>query len=480
MIANNQANLASVDCKYIKLKGYEECEYGVYMVSYLDYKKMRQSDDPILSAMMEKYRTTIFKVTLSGMSLATTIPAADRNSVSQLTDDDIFDLLSVDDAEVSKRTFDLLVFSSRGMLSKINGSIYQYLQKVDPRKESRSRFLEYALENNFVGKMLDGLTDQEKESLVDDLLPLKEDGKIKIGLGAKVIESLVDMDIESVERSFIEKRVLQFYNESLNRNESDNVLMLQSILATYHAQSKVVHEKEIAKIIQDIKVIDSGIITENRLFHEGQSVQVHYFSNDGDGKESYRSFMQHGKVNNFGYTTIDMDSFVVMTKSIGTKTIHMLVTKPEKEADASNDILKYLREEKLTVEIVVHRGHSYHVSGTISKMKRLPGASEIAIVNLGSCTGHRYFDRFKKIAPATDVIMTRSVGSMFVNNPMIYHMNDYLLQNGNFSWDDFWAGEEKYFRTHTEFQALERFKKYINPSGGIAGQIYATYNSLKE
>jgi len=83
---------------------------------------------------------------------------------------------------------------------------------------------------------------------------------------------------------------------------------------------------------------------------------------------------------------------------------------------------RYLRKNDMNPSIVIHRGHSYWLPRTISRME--PNAK---IILLGSCGGYKNLSEILEVSPDAHIVSTKEIGKGDINKPIISYLNQNLL-----------------------------------------------------
>lgn len=129
-------------------------------------------------------------------------------------------------------------------------------------------------------------------------------------------------------------------------------------------------------------------------------------------------------------------------------------------------LANYLEEKAILPTVIVHRGHSYWVSGTIERIT--PAAK---IVLLGSCGGYNVIHDVLKHSPDAHIVASKQTGKLFINEPFFNLLNEKLIGGSNIEWLPFW----------TEFKAkagkIEGFDDYIPPYKNLGALFIKAYNS---
>lgn len=138
----------------------------------------------------------------------------------------------------------------------------------------------------------------------------------------------------------------------------------------------------------------------------------------------------------------------------------------EKAQEALNE---YMAEKELEPSIIIHRGHSYHVSSTISQL--LPTSK---IVLLGSCGGYQNISRVLTISPYAHIIASKQVGSGKVNMPMIMSITETLREGKDINWPQMWKSLGNTLKEN------KLFDDYIPPYKNLGALFIMAYNRIME
>jgi hypothetical protein len=136
---------------------------------------------------------------------------------------------------------------------------------------------------------------------------------------------------------------------------------------------------------------------------------------------------------------------------------------------AQDTLVKFLRLQDIHPHIIIHRGHSYHLQGSVQYID-----SAVYLAILGSCGGYNEIFEVQRRSHEAQVISTKQVGSKMVNEPMIRAINDYFLQKKDIVWTELWQQLDKGFKTNTKARTL--FEDYVPPNKNIGLQVARIYN----
>ena len=126
----------------------------------------------------------------------------------------------------------------------------------------------------------------------------------------------------------------------------------------------------------------------------------------------------------------------------------------------------YLDEKNLNPSVIVHRGHSYWVSGTIERIT--PAAK---IVLLGSCGGYNVVHDVLRHSPDAHIIASKQTGKFYINQPFMNILNEKLTSGTNIEWIPFWSEFKQ------KAGKIEGFDDYIPPYKNLGALFIKAYNS---
>lgn len=207
------------------------------------------------------------------------------------------------------------------------------------------------------------------------------------------------------------------------------------------------------------------IVPQSQMFKNDTCIEQLMFYDDKDGKNSFKSFVDYYRKPDWKIE--EFEDYVKVSPKKG-KQIIIYANRPEKEAEGQNAIKDTLFKLKRVPEIVIHRGHSYYAWATIEALN-----NEVRVVVLGSCGGFNNISKVLDISPESHIISSKQIGTMAVNNEVIYQMNETLRLGKDLEWAVLWATIEKRFAKNKD--ALSRFKDYIPPHQNLGALFIKTY-----
>ena len=200
-------------------------------------------------------------------------------------------------------------------------------------------------------------------------------------------------------------------------------------------------------------------------------MQVFFYGDeDKDGQNSFVSFMSmfRGKPD----WKIAENAEWVSIQNTKVKNLSIYANRPlygenDPEEKAISNLTEFLDGKKIKPSIYVHRGHSYHVKSTMSRIQ--PSAR---IVILGSCGGYNNINDVLSISHDAHIISSKQTGTMHVNEPIIQSINSTLTASKNIDWLGMWKDLAHRFNTGA---SKEMFDDYIPPYKNLGAIFIKAY-----
>jgi hypothetical protein len=209
---------------------------------------------------------------------------------------------------------------------------------------------------------------------------------------------------------------------------------------------------------------------------KGRIVQQVFFYGDEDGKHFFPPFLQ--SFNSRSWKQIPKKEWVEMH---ALKSKVMVFANRPLDYDANLDdsaqahLISYLENNDMFPSVVVHRGHSYWLPGTISRMP-----SNAKIVVLGSCGGYKNLNQILKISPDAHIISTKEIGAGDINRPILDYLNQAMLSGRTIVWKDMWNTLSKQFARDPSKHIRESWDDYIPPYRNLGAIFIKAYNKKME
>lgn len=204
-------------------------------------------------------------------------------------------------------------------------------------------------------------------------------------------------------------------------------------------------------------VNDSGIVYQQVFFY-----------GDVDGKGVFNSY-----VNGFGAPDWKVDKSNenwVKISSIKGKPVIIFANKPHDEPDdekAQNALQDFLDESEISPTVIIHRGHSYHLSGTLDHIN-----SRHKVVILGACGAYQNLSTVLSHSEDAQIVSTKQIGSGKINGPIIRAFNQRLLEGKDIDWVQMWAQLAKQFPSG---DMKNLFDDYVPPYKNLGALFLKAY-----
>jgi len=201
-------------------------------------------------------------------------------------------------------------------------------------------------------------------------------------------------------------------------------------------------------------------LMRDKLLSNGRIVEQLFFYGDKDGKLSFENFLTYYTKSKF-WKIYRAEKWIEI-KSLQGKPISVFANIPfdhadgeDRDTEAQTALSMYLQEQQWEPSIVVHRGHSYHLPSTISQ---LPLSAKVVL--LGSCGSYQHLSKVLDVCPDAQIISSREVGSLTVNDPILRTINEAIRTGQNLDWVGIWKHLQQQMRINN---AKQRFENYVAP-----------------
>jgi hypothetical protein len=243
--------------------------------------------------------------------------------------------------------------------------------------------------------------------------------------------------------------------------------LLKTIFLSMDPANKIDLSYEIG--IPPVYSVDSRYLADD----SGRIIQQVFFYGDDDGKKNYEGFMNSFSTSDWKITK---SPEWVEIKSLKGKRVWIYANRPL-DSDANLDdsaqvhLNNYLAKNDLNPSVVIHRGHSYWLPGTI---KRMPGDAKIIV--LGSCGGYKNLNRILSLCPDAHIVSTKEIGKGDINRPILNYLNQNFVSGKPLMWVDMWASLTKFFSKDPSAAVRESWDDYIPPYKNLGAIFIKAYN----
>ena len=201
---------------------------------------------------------------------------------------------------------------------------------------------------------------------------------------------------------------------------------------------------------------------------QGKIIMQQFFYGDKDGMTIFNAFV--ASFNPAKWKINQHKDWVEITSKKGVP-ISIYANRPLNQAldldeQAQDALIDYMKSKQLTPAIVIHRGHSYHLSSTIEKL-----APSAKLVILGGCGGYQNLNQVLAICPNAHIISTKQVGTGIINKGLITEISEILRLGKNLNWPSMWAKMTSQFKAGLK----ESFNDYVPPHKNLGAIFIMAY-----
>jgi len=270
---------------------------------------------------------------------------------------------------------------------------------------------------------------------------------------------------------FLRKEIKSNYERTYNANNShsEKGIIVYGLLSTIFNSAD--NSQQLSGNLSVIPPIT--FVPYSSLINDKKQVIVQtFFYGDEDGKTSFESFKSNFPAAK--WKSVSNKSWITYTSNTPNPIIVYANFPLEEPADeeAQNALQKYLEENNIAPTMVIHRGHSYHLGGSLENL-----TPEVKIVMLGSCGGYHNLALVLDKSPDANIISSKQVGSKTVNEPIIRSIFDQLLAAKDVNWIDTWQGLDKYFSTKSAVEK-DLFSDYVPPNRNLGAIFIKAYRKM--
>ena len=207
----------------------------------------------------------------------------------------------------------------------------------------------------------------------------------------------------------------------------------------------------------------------------GEILELVLFYGDEDGIISFGNFLNLFRDEE--KWKISKNEFWVTIRSFSDEPIVIYANLPldnklGMDMQAQDSLCAFLRQQSASPVILIHRGHSYHLSKTLTRLQ-----PSVRLTILGSCGGYGSILSVTNISPDAQIILSKKTGSKFINDPMSEVINETLQNKNDLIWTEVW--EKLAIRLRNDEFALDLFNDYIPPRKNVSQFVLKLFNSYQ-
>jgi hypothetical protein len=222
-------------------------------------------------------------------------------------------------------------------------------------------------------------------------------------------------------------------------------------------------------------------LTDNK----GACNELMVFANDDDSKSSYNHWKTQYK-DKPGWKIEEHDSFTHIystNNDDGRVPVHVYANHPDAHDNGLENINRAVAEQQgnatPSFQVFVGRGHSYHAPDYLKRLQEMsknvdgtPKEHAPKLIYLGSCGGYKNITKVLQMSPDAQIISTKQTGSMDVNDPMLFFINQSINENGSV----IWAQQQRLL----DQLGSKNKEAYLLPNKNISLVMQRKYNSLQQ
>ncbi len=469
----------------------------------------RHQSDPVMMQILSLYHFRILRGPILRMNeLHDGRPELRLEQLKDIDTKTLLDVMVVGGADAYLSTF-RLIYNGNGhtgsalkhtFLSKVRteyGSLHSFFRETKPSEKTFGSLLELLSQNNLIDTFLSdiGTLEQQQQVLREFLF---DSSKGMSETQALALDDLLHSTKNESVRNFVFNSVRDLRDKSMNNRPK---YIADLLIAEYFRDIRSVplwakeSIERYGALFPDVRQIEEGSVfrVENGV---STNTQLHFFYDDRgpskpehtwDGHMSFRNFIQslggsvtwdaagviQSIVSGKGIKITDEGDYVKIQKTDtkSKKEVVMFANKPDRKdenvAKIQSDLMTQFKPQT-----VVHRGHSYHAPKTIMLLN-----GDIALVNLGSCGGAKNISDVLEKAPSAQVMATKGVGTMLVNDTLITAIDKTLMSQGRVNWDTLRGQLDSEFKRRGG-DANERWGHYQLPHQNRTAHLIAALKKL--
>ena len=385
-------------------------------------------------------------------------------SVNNLTAAELYTLMTYGEEEIYTSSFNGMFSRLLGKMNQDNLDGKKLLEQVGQNKFRT--FIKECAGFNRLNEFFDTMDKENIQRLLIDIITNLDTAEDKLAQ-ATAVADIFNMITDPKMLEVLQKQIKLEYkriNNQQGAKQEDKIIY--SILSGMFGDKTVVNEAWLKEMAEKFKLENLSKLESSDLFNQDKTnIQQYFFYDDEDGRASFNSFLGQYQ-NQSNWRIIKKEHFVLIKSSQNGKKMEIYANYPGSQYEGPEAIEKILSERNIETIVVVHRGHSVHVSKTI---ERVPAITKI--LYLGSCSGGgcENVEKALKKAPKAHILSTKGNGTMRVNDPLLKKLNLKILSGKNIIWPEFWGEIEKKLGKNSDFQ------NYIPPHKNLGVMFLKIY-----
>lgn len=373
-----------------------------------------------------------------------------------LSAEELYNLIVYSRDEIFTSTF--LGLFKRMMHRRTDSSMFVFCSKMGFNRFRT--FVQTCAGYNTLQPVLNTMTEQEQEQFINEIVRNLDRTGGNLGPAVEVADifgSLTDSLIR-------EKMVVRIHKDLRRCYLADNRYGMKIYGLLYKLAGK--NPVLVTGISVKYKVPELTRVEADLMFPDGKNIQQHIFYDDEDGLAAFKSFKSKFSSDK-NYKITEEDGFLKI-ESIEGRKIVLYMNKPDAEKGLLR-LMSLFETEKRYPDVVVHRGHSYHLQTTIDVL-----TSNTKVAVLGSCGGYQNISRVLENASDAQIVSSKQIGTWTVNNELLKDMCEMMRTgSGEIVWSTLWAGLEERMKNN------DKWKDYIPPNRNLGVKFVKAFQVMK-
>lgn len=366
--------------------------------------------------------------------------------IEGFTNKELYSLMVLGKEEIFQFAFDHFYKSFYSGLG--NMSFIEFLPSVNNYKY-RDFCVLMANFRKFPELLRKNTTSEQRKSFLENFIAIDFSDVKCIEQAASVCEFVNNCEDAEIQ-AILQEKIISEYKEA-EQKKDQLALAVYSLLASNIGHRAIVNIDWFSSMETKFNKYTLSYIDINDIKNKNNKIiEVSYFYNDDDGIVSCNSFINTFRSMPKWYVQ-DLGSYYFISSLEGND-YDIFANKPQYELSGQHSIKEYLTINKLEPSIIVHRGHSYHSQKTIDQLIGSP-----RFIFMGSCGGYYKISELLVRSPNAQILSTKQVGTMSLNDPMLKIIHETFRCNKNIDWPSFWSNQESKYGSHKDF------KMYVPP-----------------
>ncbi len=370
--------------------------------------------------------------------------------------------------------------------SSFLGTFHRFLERMKPepanhvldrvQRDQFRTFIKLCAGYNTLSEFLMAMEDSSRTALMNDFVGgLQNGADNELEDAVNVADALGSMRDSSL-FVYLQQKVRENYDRCVRIESRKGIAVYKLLGLLIDAGQSSVSDTGVARTSARLKLPPVNVLPSASLANDtGAIFERIFFYGDQDGVDAYRGFIDEYRKS--PKWKVDTSArYWATVSSLGGKRIVMYANYPLKEPEddvAIDSLDAFLRSVYVRPTVVIHRGHSYHVKGTISRID-----TNARLVMLGSCGGYHNVSGVLARSQGAHIISSKQTGVGAINEPIIKAINTQLQEGSDVNWIAVWKGLDDGFAKRREL--YEKFTDYIPPHKNLGVIFIKAYSAMMQ